>query len=344
MNVEWKAHLSQQGAQINERSETEFENIYDADKTHLFDLSWRSLLKVSGSDAQTFLHGQFSNDLSKLNGSNSQLSSYSTPKGRLLGVFRITRMTEDYYLSLPTDIADAFIKRLQMFVMRSDVKIEDLSDTWVSTGISGNDSDQLLQAAALEAPGDVNACCCNDEHMPLIIRVPGEGKRFELYAPLEQMKAFWSRTIETAKPVSSNYWKLQQIKAGLPEIYADTQEAFVAQMVNLHIIDGVNFKKGCYPGQEVIARLQYLGKLKRKMYRASSDAVELPSPGSTVIVEDSDQPSGSIVESARDIDETVQTLLVLKAAEVDAGKLFFLQNEIKTQLNLQSLPYSLVEQ
>ncbi|MCB1754773.1 MAG: folate-binding protein YgfZ [Gammaproteobacteria bacterium] len=344
MNPDWQAFLSRHGASFNNTPRATFSSPYEGEsKAHLFDLSWRSLIRVSGDDAQSFLHGQFSNDLHRLDGSNSQLSSYSTPKGRVLALFRIMRLGEDYYLDLPAELGDAFVKRLQMFVMRAKVVIESLAETHIGIGLSGEAAAGLLESAGLDVPPAVNACRESRSRDCIVCRVPGVVPRFVVFAPLTAAEALWDELAATAIPASTNFWILQQIDAGQPEIYSETRESFVAQMINLQLIDGVNFKKGCYPGQEVIARLQYLGKLKRRMYRLEADAAEC-SPATPVFAEGSDEPAGEIVDSALNPQGRLHVLAVLKSDLVTQDAGLHLGEPDGPALRRLDLPYSLDEE
>ncbi len=343
MNAEWKKTLSSSGASFNDREFAEFAAPYDPEgKSHLFDLARRSLIKVTGKDAATFLHGQFSNDLQSLDGSNSQLSSYSSPKGRVLALFRIFKADHAYYLDLPAEVKDAFAKRLQMFVMRSDVRIEDLGATWVSLGLSGEGAEQLLCVAGFTVPAEINTCCSQTGVNIVIVRVPGLLPRFVLHGAVTQMQALWAKLAQSAEPVSSQFWNLQQIQAGIPEVYASTQERFVAQMLNLQIIGGVNFKKGCYPGQEVIARLQYLGRLKRRMYRLATVGTIPPAPGTPIVSEGVQQVVGEVIDSAVTQDQDIEMLAVLKTEVAeDRGKQLYLEGRAGEPVRLLELPYAL---
>ncbi len=343
MNTTWKNFLIQQGANYSDNHEARFTSPYESSDIHLFDLSYRALLKITGADACTFLHGQFSNDLNSLKGVSSQISSYSNPKGRLLSIFRIIRVNDFYLISLPADIAKLIAKRLQMFIMRADVRIEEISADWANVGVSGNGTDSLLQGEGHTIANEGGCANWDEASSTLIVRVADESTQFEIYSPNENMIPIWKKLCKLTTPTSTTYWKLQHIQEGRAEVYAATQASFIAQMVNLQITGAVNFKKGCYPGQEIIARLQYLGKLKRKMYHYEVDADIPPVPGSEVFVADTDECSGTVVESASVPRGGVEVLLVLKVEDVDAGRQMQLEGSGGFELQRLSLPYNLEE-
>ena len=196
----------------------------------------RALLKVSGSDAQNFLQGQLSNDIKKLNNSSVQLSAYCQHQGKILALFWVMRLEDSFFLSFPLDLLDVITSRLRMFVIMSDVVIEDITKEHVQVG-SIDESHQ-------------NAFFIN-EKLSLIILNKKDINQFDMQ-PAE-------------------HWSMACIDSSLPEIYLLTSEKLVPQMLNLDIDEiGVNFSKGCYPGQEVVARLHYLGSAKRRLFAFES--------------------------------------------------------------------------
>jgi folate-binding protein YgfZ len=252
------------------------------------DLGHYSLLSVSGKDTPEFLQNQFTADLRSLQEGESRLAAWCNAKGRMLALFRVFLRRKTFYLRLPAPLAAPIRQRLGMFVLRSQVVIEDTSNTLARMGIAGpaaqNEIQPLLDGAS---PNDVTA-----------LRVPGYPSRFELYGPPEQLSSLWEHLSGEYRPVGEPTWRLREILAGLPEIYPETQETFVPQMTNLQLLGGVDFHKGCYPGQEVVARMHYLGKLKRKLHLARSEPGTVPEPGATVVRSDAGEKAGTVVHAA----------------------------------------------
>jgi len=197
----------------------------------------RSLLRVSGLDAETFLQGQLSNDINKLDRFSVQLNAYCQHQGKILALFWVIKNKDSFFLSFPSDLLEAIKPRLQMFVIMSDVVIEEVTKKYIQIG----SIDEAFQKALV----------INDK-LSLIITDKQDINKFNM-DPIE-------------------YWNMACIDSFLPEIFSVTSEKLVPQMLNLDINEfGVNFSKGCYPGQEVVARLHYLGSAKRRLFAFKLD-------------------------------------------------------------------------
>ena len=239
------------------------------------DLSHYAVLRISGDDAAAFLHAQFTNDVQALAVDTAQWNGWCTPKGRLLATFLLARRKDDFLLVLPAELAAAIAKRLSMFVLRSKVKIADISSEWVRRGLIGPGG----------GPGPMRVV---ESHGAVTIEL--DANRVVLLAPPEHAPA---------PDTPADAWELASIRAGVPTVTAATQEAFVPQMANFELVGGVSFKKGCYPGQEIVARMQYRGGLKRRMARAHVAGNERPQPGDHVYSSAfGDQSAGTIVNAA----------------------------------------------
>jgi len=342
MSSEWTNFLQIQQAHSDELGVSHFADspaTADDDPNFMCDLSQLSLLRISGDDAETFLQGQLSNDVSVLTGSQSQLSSYCSPKGRILASFRLFRSGDDFYMLIPADTLAATQKRLRMFVLMSKVIIEDISEEFVRIGISGDAANAALGQRSLPIPVAENGIATNESMH--ILNIPGEQPRYVLIAPEAEMQTIWNSLKEQLPTRGYNHWNLMDIQQGIPSIYAATVDAFVPQMVNMHAIDGVSFSKGCYPGQEIVARMHYLGKLKRRMYRAHVTTAQAPKPGDTLFSADSDsgQGAGQIVMSAALGNGQYEVLAVMQIKAHDEGKLHLVSNE-GPLLELREIPYA----
>ena len=192
----------------------------------------RALLKISGSDSESFLQGQLSNDIEKLDNSSIQLNAYCQHQGKILALFWVIRSDDSFLLSFPLDLVDIIKSRLQMFVIMDDVTIKDITL-------------ERSQIGSIDESYN-NSYTINDK-LSLIIVNKKDVTQFDI------------------KPVE--FWHKSCIDSNLPEISSITSEKLVPQMLNLDIDEvGVNFSKGCYPGQEVVARLHYLGSTKRRLF------------------------------------------------------------------------------
>ena len=198
----------------------------------------RALIKISGRDAESFLQAQLSNDISQLKQKKIQLNAYCQHQGKILALFWVMRDHDSFLLSFPRDLLEKIQSRLKMFVIMSDVEIEDISDNSNQIGVI---NEAYKEAYTL------------DNNLSLII---------------ENSKSKSKSNVESL----SDEWIKASIDSLLPEIFLTTSEKFVPQMLNLDINEiGVNFSKGCYPGQEVVARLHYLGSAKRRLFSFQSD-------------------------------------------------------------------------
>ncbi len=306
----------------------------------LADLSDVSFIRARGVDAKDFLNGQLSNDVKLLDAHHSQLAAWCSPKGRMLVIFRLFRRADDYLLQLPAVLQENILKRLRMFVMRSKVVIDSADDELSAMGISGPKAESLLREAVGFVPASENASETRDD--VTIIKVPGPQPRYEIIAPTAIAIKLWSSIKPKATPVASSVWAWLDIMAGIPSILPETNEEFVPQMANLELISGVNFKKGCYPGQEIVARMQYLGKLKQRMFRVHAPVTETPRPGTPIFAPDfPGQSAGTVVNAQPASDNNGHDMLaVIQISSANAGELH-LGSASGTRLTLHPLPYSL---
>ena len=257
----------------------------------LMPLTHLAIIEASGADATAFLHAQLSNDVQGLEPGRSLLAGYCNAKGRLYALPRLWRSGGDWRLCMPADITDTVLKRLRMFVLRSQVTLKRRDDLTL-LGVAGDGAAECLRQAGLPAPEAIDAV---DSPGSASARSwPGATPRFQICTPDGAAPACWAALAADARPASASVWRLLDIDAGQPAVYAPTLEAFVPQMVNLELIGGVSFKKGCYPGQEIVARMHYLGKPSRRMYRLQATAA--PAPG-TPVLDEAEREVGTVVDA-----------------------------------------------
>jgi len=343
MIASWQAFLIAQGAAIQNDHVAHFGNAVAElqEVTHgpiVADLSHLNLIQFAGEDTQTFLQGQLSNDLRLLDASNTQYTSYNTPKGRMLANGLLWQNAPgSYVLQLPASLSVAIQKRLTMFVLRAKVKVTDISDTWVRLGVGGPGAEAAVAGVMGAAPSAVHGRVQTAQGD--VLRLPGDN--FELLIAPTQAPSVWTALMPHAKPAGAACWDGLLIRAGIPTILPPTQEQFVAQMVNYELIGGVNFKKGCYPGQEIVARTQYLGKLKRRMYLAQLTGDATPAPGDECYSADMpDQAIGMIVNVAPAPSGGFDVLAVLQMSSAENHAIHWKSLDGPV-LQLATLPYSL---
>jgi hypothetical protein len=308
----------------------------------LVDLSHYGLIRISGEDMRTYLQGQVTNDVNRVTATTAQPNSYCSPKGRMLGSFWLFERDGDLFAQLPGEQLANTLKRLSMFVLRSKVTLSDASDTLARAGIAGDCAPDLLAGLVGTVPEETWGTVTQGEIT--VLRLPGDRPRFELIGPEQPMLELWSGLADSAAPTGPEFWHLMDIRAGLPNVYQATSEAFVPQMANLQLIGGVSFTKGCYTGQEVVARMQYLGKLKRRMYRARIPAEANPAPGTELFSphSESGQGAGRVVDAAPSPDGGFEALVVLQIDVAEAGEVTVGSAE-GPRLELLSLPYAFAE-
>ncbi len=277
MSSQWKAFLESRGARVDENGAAHFTADEASPACALCELSHLGLIRLQGEDAAQFLQGQTTNDIRAVDESHSQLNSCCTPKGRMLASFRVFRRGEDIFLQLPHETLAPLLRRLSMYLLRSKVSLSNASDELVSIGLAGEHAATLLQELSPTLPGETDQVV--QAEGLTIIRVAGQPQRYELIGPEAQMEQVWDALARQATVMDADYWSLLDIRAGIPSVYAQTVEAFIPQMVNLQLVNGVSFSKGCYCGQEIVTRTQHRGTLKRRMYLAHVDSPQRPAPG-----------------------------------------------------------------
>ena len=357
----WKAFLAEHGivdtGVIDNNQQAAFES---GESNVLSSPSNFGLIKVSGEDAENFLQNQLSNDIRKVTETSHQASAWCTPKGRIIATFRIFKRQDSYYLSVAGDLLEHVIKKLQMYIMMSKVTLEDVSGSIVQFTFSGKNADKALQQIlsnekenanqAIEVPANSeqailynsaeNSPNGNTNNKVNILRYSDATPRFEIFADIEAAKKLWLACKKDSQIAADNNWHYLNILAGLPHISQASSESWIPQMVNYIAIGGVDFKKGCYPGQEVVARLNYLGKTKRRMYRLLIDTDTLPEINDSIASE-SDNDAGKILNCALNPENKVEALAVLKIAEAEKGALALANNQAKA--TLLPLPYAIEE-
>lgn len=246
----------------------------------LVDLSHLGLLAVSGADATSFLHGQFTCEVQSLAEDRSSLGAYCNPKGRVLAIFRLLRKGDAWLLRLPEDIYEATRDRLAMYRLRAAVEIEDARPMVAVMGLGGEGAAEALGRAGLEPPPGVGRIEIDDT---VVLRVPGEPPRFEVYTCPSRRGELWAAFSESLCPGESFHWHRLDLLAGLPIVHHQTAEAFVPHMLNLPEAGAISFTKGCYVGQEIVSRMEHLGAPKRRAFLARGEAAEPIPPGEAIV-------------------------------------------------------------
>ncbi len=303
----------------------------------------QGLIAVSGDDAAPFLHNQLTNDVAHLGTDQARLAGYCTPKGRLQATLLMWRSDATVFLQLPREIQAPLQKRLAMFVMRSKATLSDASGagtTEVMLGFGGVRALQVLEQMFGSVPGTPYAKL--DHALGTVIRLPDAfgAPRFEWVGSADAAQAAWPALSTALTAAGNDAWRLSEIHAGVPQVTLKTQEQFVPQMINFELLGGVNFKKGCYPGQEIVARSQYLGKLKRRTVLATIDNAEALAGDEVFAIGDPEQPCGMVVNAAPNGAGGVDALVEIKLAALEEGEVR-LGSAGGAPLRFQAMPYPL---
>lgn len=304
-----------------------------ADSAFFTVLDHEGILAVRGVDATKFLQGQLTCNLSYLNAETSSLGARCTPKGRMTSSFRIIAEADGYLLAMASDLLESQLADLKKYAVFSKASLSDDSALWVRFGLSG--ADALLAELGLALDGQVDQVA---RHDGLIAVTLGQG-RTELWVPAERAAPISERIAGQLRRGSLNDWLLGQVRAGVGQVFGATRELFIPQMINLQAVGGVSFKKGCYTGQEIVARMQYLGRLKRRLHRLALDGNELPEPGRELFSPVHSTSVGEVVLAARAADG-VELLAVLQDDAVADGRVRLGEAEGQP-LRLLDLPYVL---
>ncbi|MDE2598454.1 MAG: folate-binding protein YgfZ [Rhodocyclaceae bacterium] len=318
MNQEWNDFLLQQGfaADFEHRGHLLDETRAATIAVPLVD---SALIRASGEDNAAFLHNLLTNDVTGIPADGVRYAGFCTPKGRLLATFLIWHDGADLWLQTAADIQPTMQKKLSMYILRSKAKLHDGAEgenARVLIGLAGPQAAGALAALKLGTPPGVNQVAAIAGGQVLGVA----HDRYVLALDVPAAKTAWPTLKEYAIPAGLNAWRLRDIADGLPRVVAATQEQFIPQMVNFEAVGGVSFKKGCYPGQEIVARTQYLGKIKRRMYRATVAAPAVAGQD-LYAPETGEQSCGNVVIAAQTADNAWECLVVLQSSAYDAVNL-----------------------
>ena len=311
-----------------------------ANNNVLCNLSHLGLLEISGADAVTFLQGQVTNDVGLLNGNNAHLSAYCNPKGRMLALFLAFAHYDHLHLQFNRELLEPIMKRLKMYVMRSKVDIKDVSDSIVKFGLNGSQTASMLALIFSKIPTNDYELVSLENGALLKLPSFNADARYEIFSDAVNAPIIWDALKANCQIVEKPYWDWLEIQAGIPDIELKTQEQFVPQMLNLDILNGINFKKGCYTGQEIVARTHYLGSVKRRTYLAEITAesqLDIAPQAGDKVLDASHNEVGQIVRIAPNLANGFDALIEMRIEAQQAGRVYW--NNVP--ISNKNLPYSL---
>lgn len=304
-----------------------------ADSAFFCTLSHEGVLAVRGADAGKFLQGQLTCNLNYLSDTQASLGARCTQKGRMQSSFRILLESDGVLMAMASELLEPQLADLKKYAVFSKSKLTDESAAWVRFGIDHGDA--ALGSLGLELPAETDRVVRSDG----LIAIRVSPDRAELWVSADQAGAIKGKLSALLAEGDLNQWLLGQIRAGIGQVMPGTRELFIPQMLNLQAVGGVSFKKGCYTGQEIVARMQYLGKLKRRLYRLQLDASERPEPGTQLFSPSHGSSIGEVVLAAHG-EQQIELLAVLQAEAAEAGDLHVGAVD-GPALHLLDLPYQL---
>jgi folate-binding protein YgfZ len=343
MGTSWNEYMQAQGARVADGAQIDFGDLAGElnaarDGLVVCPLSHWGLIGFSGEDARTFLHGQVTNDLRNITPDRAVFAAYCSAKGRMLANFLVFSRGGELLVMLPETVRESIQKRLAMFVLRTKVKLRNADEEWVRLGLSGPGAEQLLVEALGIRPGPEIMAVANSQGA-FAVRLASE--RFDVFVEPAGAAAVWERLSAKARPVGARAWDWLMVDGGIPAVVPETQDQFVPQMANMVDLQGVSFNKGCYPGQEVVARSQYLGKQKRRLYLAHVDA-ESKVGDPVFSPELGEQSAGMVANAAPAPGGGADILAVMQISSFEGGDVR-LGSPAGPRLVFRPLPYPVAE-
>ena len=314
MNTNWTDFLIANNATFTDNLEIHFpQNQADTNNT-ITAIAHLAIIKVTGKDAVQFLQGQLTCNINDITQSNSFFAAFCNAKGRTISTLLILKDADSFLLILPNGLVEKVIGKLQMYILRSDVQLINLTDELCLTGITGNNSDFSAHLP------ETSFAVSNDSG--IFIKLPSNDYRYLHISSVAIAKSLWTQLIQNNNfsMSNSNTWLYQDILAGIPWLTEDSSEEYIPQMLNIDKLGGISFNKGCYTGQEIIARTHYLGKAKRELFLAECTHFALQKSEPLVITNGSDQTIGKVlsIQSSKQKDKM---LIVIPSSEVNSKNL-----------------------
>lgn len=326
-NTRWKDYLYTQGAKITDKNKTGISVTFNdgitdnvkPENSCITPLLHLGILSVKGLDSAKFLQGQLTCDLNSVSPEYSTLGAACTPKGRMYTSFRLLQrqFTEqpEYLARMRADIIHSTAQTLGKYSVFFKSQLKDVSDDWIGIGVIGDSCDRVLEQVFGSLPQQVNQIVQSD--LGLVVRTLGTEPRYECWVSEEQAEDLWQQLSQHAIPADTGCWILQDIQSGLAELTSAGVESFIPQMLNYQAIDAISFDKGCYTGQEIVARTHYRGKAKRRLVRAAIDNAPPLTPGLEIYQSGKTQSIATVLEAVATDERNQEALLVMQADLAD---------------------------
>ena len=297
-------------------------SVSNPDTSFIVNLNPLGVLTVSGEQAAEFLQGQLTNDIERSTATRAQLSAWCSSKGRVLMSVWLFQQAGGYCLLSATPLDAKLVARFKLYVLRAKVQVEYPGTNLHRIGCSGTQAEAALTAHWGSTPQRIGEVQQHADGVA-VLRSFGDIPRFELIGPEDSIRAVYTSMVSVCSVADISHWYDQDLAAGLPLVHADTADEYVPQMLNLLELGAINFDKGCYVGQEIVARLHYRGKLKRRLYTATCDVGSAPQRGADICVRDGDttRVSGKVLAVGRAADGACRIQAVVNIDDAEAHPL-----------------------
>ena len=323
MNKDWIDFLKSNNATISPELEITFPENQQINGNTVTPISHLSVLKVTGIDAAQFLQGQLTCNINNLSESTSFYSAFCNAKGRTITTLLIYKKNDAYFIVLPTDLTDKVITKLRMYILRSAVKIQNATDELCLIGLTSSSTTILPSLPKNQF-----------EISQSTIKFSSRNNRYLIINPVTEISALWTQLIQNHKvtAINSSTWKFQDISEGIPWLNLATSEEYIPQMLNIDKLGGISFDKGCYTGQEIVARTHYLGKAKRELFLAECHPTAMLEGSIQIVINNSEQAIGKVL-STQSNDKITRMLTVMQNSDTELQNLI-LDTPNKDKINL----------
>ncbi len=327
MNPEWTRFLTSQGAAEHPDGGFNFPESDHNLSDKIYPVSHLTSFEVSGADAATFLQGQLTCNINDLSDTNASLAAFCNAKGRVISTLLIIKQADRFIIVLPHSLLKKVIHRLSMYILRSKVQIVDQSDTLCLIGIQSG----ITTLNDRKMPGKPFDAIIADVSM---IRLPGGVNRFLLVGTCDPVISLWNQVCKgkILRPSDSMEWALLDLYSGIPWFDEAQSEHYIPQMINIDSLNGISLTKGCYTGQEIIARTHYLGKAKREMFLAECSKTAMLNDDTDIINSANHESCGKILSCLRN-NERCGLLVVMQKNDFEPENLT-LNNTARDKLHI----------
>ena len=314
MNTNWIDFLKANKVTISNDMERQFPASQQVTGDSITAILHLGVIKVTGIDSAKFLQGQLTCNINELTGKNSFFSAFCNAKGKVISTLLIVKVADSFLLIIPAELMDKVIKKLQMYVLRSDVNLQNVSEELCLLGLISSDT-TLLSSMPTE-----NFAVTNEAST--IIKFPSNSLRYLIISPIEQAMSLWMKLTQQhqVNVLASSIWRYLDISTGIPWLTEQSSEGYIPQMLNIDDLGGISFNKGCYTGQEIVARTHYLGKAKRKMFLVECSKTAMLDANTQIISEEIEAPFGKVLSIQKN-ENKLRFLIILPSLNVGLKQL-----------------------